>query len=77
MTGPGPKGTTTGQRRRRSRASVPSAAVIHQLTNQVVTAGYRQAFLVAAWIAFGGFVIALATIRVAKPDAQSVNPLAL
>jgi EmrB/QacA subfamily drug resistance transporter len=56
---------------------VPSARVIHQLANQVVTAGYRQAFLVAAWIAFGGFVIALATIRVTKPDAQSMNALAL
>jgi EmrB/QacA subfamily drug resistance transporter len=58
-----------------AHAAPASSAVVHRVSDLVVTAGYRQAFLVAAWIAFGAFVIALATIRVSRPGSQNVGPL--
>ena len=52
------------------------AAAPHAVLTQALTAGYRQAFFVAALIALVSFVVAVVVIRVRKEDIAGVNPIA-
>jgi EmrB/QacA subfamily drug resistance transporter len=54
---------------------LPVRQFAQQLKDAAVTAGYRQAFVVAAGIAVGSFVIAVTVLRLEKPKERSLLPV--